>query len=127
MGDGEYLVILPEHQFPVDGALLVPDGLHGVLFDFPEHAVRRFQTALFTEQKLDAEIHLQKGEPHVHPGLQRAAHVETGVPALDVRIAVDPDPVAVFPAEKLPDRHAVRFPDDVPEGDLNAGYAASLS
>lgn len=55
------------------------------------------------------------------------SHIVSGVLAVYIGIAVNADLIAEFTAEQLVQRHAVGFSGQIPQCNLNAGYAAALS
>ena len=87
---------------------------------------RRADRAGHVPEDPEAQVHLQEGEAHGHAGPQRPAHLQAGMLSFHVGIAVDADPVAVFPAQHLVHRHAVRLAGQVPQGDLHPADAAAL-
>ena len=67
------------------------------------------------------------GKALVHADLERLAHVRAGVLAADVGIAVDANLVAVFAAQHLINRNAIRLAGQIPQRDLDAADAAALA
>ena len=53
MRNSKNLIILAQHQFPVDRTLLMINRFYGIFFDFLQKAQRRIQTTGFIQQKLD--------------------------------------------------------------------------
>src|SRR5574344_129296 len=120
----EEVVRLAAHDARIDRAV---GRLHDVLH-LPlvvEEAERRDERVLDVHQKLDAEVHLEEGEAHLHAFDERLAHVASA--ALGVRVAVAADAVAPFSAEKLPHGKPPRLAAEVPARELDRADAAGLA
>src|SRR5574344_404010 len=101
--------------------------LHDV-FHLPlvvEEAERRDERVLDVHQKLDAEVHLEEGEAHLHAFDERLAHVASA--ALGVRVAVAADAVAPLAAEQLPHGKPPRLAAKVPAREFDRADAAGLA
>ena len=121
---GEELERLAAHRARVDGAVRRLDHvLH--LLHVVEVAERRDEGVLDVHQELNAEIHLEEREAHLHPRLEGLAHVASA--ALRVGVAVAADLVAPLAAEELPHGHAPRLAADVPARELHRAHAAGLA
>ena len=123
--DDRVALLVPDHIRRHRAALDVQDmgrvALH--ILDEPEGSV---DGPRLIHQQADAQIHFKEGEAHLHPLFERQAHVVPGMLPVHVRIAVYADAVPETAAQELIHRDAVRLPRQVPQGDLDAGYAAAL-
>ena len=128
-GKGMRNILAVVGPVPPEAAFLLRGGFRRSpvgLMDFRHHAQRRVDRAGFSEQFPQPKVHLQEGESLVHPGFQGFAHLGSGMLALHIRIAVAADPVPVFAAEHLINRHAVSLAGKIPQAHLHGADAAAL-
>ena len=121
----EEVVCLSAHRARVDRAVRRAENRVFVFAHLLKEAERSGKRAGNVHQQFNAEIHLEKGEPLCHALLESFAHVASA--AFGIGIAVAPDFIAVFPAEKLPDRHAPGLAREVPHRQLESADSARLT
>ena len=98
MRNGENLIVFSEHQRLIDGAGLMANRLHVVLFVVFYKSYGRVESAGFVVQKLDSEVHFKKREALLHSLFERHSHIFAGVFPVHIGIAVNAHFVAPLAA-----------------------------